>query len=326
MKTFFSVLKNDYLRVLPRWATVGVFTLFTLATMLFAVYLTEVQHFNAHIAYIPQGSSMSAPQSSPSLTVNVSEEVPPRSALMQQQYDAYVTPGPDGTYNIETLKSQDFKQLLTLLLKDPNTDLSALQPGRGVGVNILGFMMMFALTLAAFNLFVFADDKEQGQLKRIAAAPVSFGFYLAAHCVYCLSMMLPEYLLLVVLKLLGWDIGFSLLQYAGLLSVLVLFGISLSLLLNTLIKKPDNANMLGNSIIALTSILSGSFYSLKGGNTVLDGMVNLLPQKQLLDFATALQSGNTAGHTSSLLYFTTITLVILVSAVGILHKKYVKQV
>ena len=58
MKTFFSVLKNDYLRVLPRWATVGIFTLFTLATMLFAVYLTEVQHFNAHIAYIPQGSSM----------------------------------------------------------------------------------------------------------------------------------------------------------------------------------------------------------------------------------------------------------------------------
>ncbi len=326
MKTFFSVLKNDYLRVLPRWATVGIFTLFTLATMLFAVYLTEVQHFNAHIAYIPQGSSMSAPQSSPSLTVNVLEEVPPRSALMQQQYDAYVTPGPGGTYNIETLKSQDFKQLLTLLLKDPNTDLSALQPGRGVGVNILGFMMMFALTLAAFNLFVFADDKEQGQLKRIAAAPVSFGFYLAAHCVYCLSMMLPEYLLLVVLKLLGWDIGFSLLQYAGLLSVLVLFGISLSLLLNTLIKKPDNANMLGNSIIALTSILSGSFYSLKGGNTLLDGIVNLLPQKQLLDFATALQNGNTAGHTSSLLYFTTITLVILVSAVGILHKKYVKQV
>ncbi|MDK2812861.1 MAG: linearmycin/streptolysin transport system permease protein [Clostridiales bacterium] len=326
MKTFFSVLKNDYLRVLPRWTTVGIFTLFTLATMLFAVYLTEVQHFNAHIAYIPQGSSMSAPQSSPSLTVNVLEEVPPRSALMQQQYDAYVTPGPGGTYTVETLKNQDFKQLLTLLLKNPNADLSALQPGRGVGVNILGFMMMFALTLAAFNLFVFADDKEQGQLKRISAAPVSFGFYLTAHCVYCLSMMLPEYLLLVVLKLLGWDIGFSLPQYAGLLSILVLFGISLSLLLNTLIKKPDNANMLGSAIIILTSILSGSFYSLKEENTVLDGMVNLLPQKQLLDFATALQSGNTAGHTSSLLYFTTITFVILVSAVVLLHKKYVKQV
>ena len=151
MKTFFAVLKNDYLRMLPRWVTVGIFTLFTLATMLFAVYLTEVQHFNAHIAYIPQDSSMSVPQSSPSLTVNVLEEVPPRSALMQQQYDAYVTPGPGGTYTIETLKSQDFKQLLALLLQDPNADLSALQPGRGVGVNILGFMMMFALTLAAFG-------------------------------------------------------------------------------------------------------------------------------------------------------------------------------
>ena len=175
MKTFFAVLKNDYLRMLPRWAAIGVFTLFTLCTMLFAVYLTEVQHFNAHIAYIPQGSSMSAPQSSPSLTVTVLKTAPPRSALMQQQYDAYVTPGPSGEYNIETLKNQNFEQLLTLLLKDPNADLSALQPGRGVGVNILGFMMMFVLTFASFNLFVFADDKEQGQLRRVATAPVSLG-------------------------------------------------------------------------------------------------------------------------------------------------------
>ena len=105
-------------------------------------------------------------------------------------------------------------------------------------------MMMFVLTFASFNLFVFADDKEQGQLRRVATAPVSFGFYLAAHCLFCISLLLPEYLLLVTLKLLGWDIGFSLLQYAGLLAILGLFGISLSLLLHTLIKKPDNANML----------------------------------------------------------------------------------
>ncbi len=326
MKTFFAVLKNDYLRMLPRWVTVGIFTLFTLATMLFAVYMTEVQHFEAHIAYVPQSDSMPIPQGSASLTVNVLKEAPLRSALMQQQYDAYVTPGPGGTYTIETLKSQDFKQLLTLLLQDPNADLSALQPGRGVGVNILGFMMMFALTLAASNLFVFADDKEQGQLKRIAAAPVSFGFYLAAHCVYCLSMMLPEYLLLVVLKLLGWDIGFSLPQYAWLMTILVLFGIALSLLLHTLIQKPDNANMLGNSIFVLTSILSGSFYSLNVGNALLGRVASMLPQKQLLDFATALQNGSAGSHTGPLLYFIAVTLVLLAGAVGILHKKYIKQV
>ena len=326
MKTFFAVLKNDYLRMLPRWVVMGVFTLFTLGTMLFAVYLTEVQHFSAHIAYLAQGSSMSAPQSSPALSVTVLTEAPPRSALMQQQYDAYVTPGPSGTYQIETLQNQDFKQLLTVLLANPNADLSALQPGRGIGVNIIGFMMMFVLTFAAFNLFVFSDDKEQGQLRRVATAPVSFGFYLAAHCFFCISLLLPEYLLLVTLKLLGWDIGFSLLQYAGLLAILGLFGTSLSLLLHTLIKKPDNANMLGNSIVVLTSILSGSFYSLKAGNPVLDHLVTLLPQKQLLDFTTALQNGNAADHTGPLLYFIAFTFALLAAAVTILHKKYVKHV
>lgn len=211
-----------------------------------------------------------------------------------------------------------------LLLSDPGADVSHFIPERGVGVNIIGFMMMFVLMIAFFNLFTFADDKEQGQLSRIAAAPSSFGWYLSAHCVYCLSMILPEYFLLIILKLCGWNIGFSLLQYAGLMAVLSFLGIAFALLLNTLIKKPDNANMLGNSVTMLTSVLAGSFYSLSKDNKVLDSITKVIPQKQFMDFTMSMQNGTASEHVGAMLYTIGFVLILLVLSVVVLRKKYVK--
>lgn len=326
MRTFFAVLKNDYLRLLPRIVSVAVFTVFTLATVFFAVYITGIQQVKAHIVFISQSESAAVPQSSKALDITISAEKPPLSSLVEQKYDAYVTEDADGNYQIETLRNDDFKNMLLLLLKDPNADISGIQTERGAGVNIIGFMMMFLLMIAFFSLFTFADDKEQGQLKRLAASPASFGFYLAAHCVYCLSMLLPEYLLLVILKQCGWDIGFSLWQYAGLMAVMAFLGISFALLLHTLIRKPDSANMLGNSVTVLTSILAGSFYSFSKKNAVLNGLVNIIPQKALMDFAQYLQNGTAGGHAGSIIYVAAFSLVLFIVSCTILRNMYIKKV
>ena len=324
MKTLFAVLKNDYLRLIPRLGSVAVFTVCTLAAVIFAVYITGTQQVKAHVVYIPQSETETAPQSSKVLAITVLSEKPPQSSLVQQKYDAYVTADGNGSYHIETLRSDGFKNMLLLLLKNPDADVSGFTTERGAGVNIIGFMMMFVLMIAFFNLFTFADDKEQGQLHRIAAAPASFGWYLCAHCVYCLSMLLPEYILLIVLKLLGWDVGFTLLQYAGLMAALSFLGISFALLLNTMIKKPDNANMLGNSITVLSSILAGSFYSISENNTILDGIIKVLPQKEFMDFAAFLQNGSAAEHIGSIMYPVVFALAMFAFSVIVLQKKYVK--
>lgn len=327
MRTFLAVFKNNWLRTVPRVVPVIVFTAVTLASILFSVYITGMQQVKAHVVFIQEnGSSTAVPESSQALDVAVMSEKPPRSSLVEQKYDAYVTADGAGNYQIETLRSDNFKSMLLLLLQNPSADISAFQTDRGVGVNIIGFMMMFLLMIAFFNLFAFADDKEQGQLRRIAAAPASFGWYLAAHCVYCLFMLLPEYLLLVVLKLCGWDIGFSLLQYAGLMAVLAFLGISFALLLHTLIKKPDNANMLGNSVTVLTSVLAGSFYSLSKNNAVLDSIIKVIPQKKLMDFAESLQSGGATEHWGSIAYVVAFSLVMFVFSCAVLHRMYVKKV
>ena len=325
MRTFLSVLKNNYCRTVPRIGPLILITVVTLASMLFAVYMTGVQQVKGHVVVVSSESSASLPKSSRLLDVSVQPEKPPYSELVKQRYDAYVTPSGNGTYQIETLRSEDYKKMILLLLSNPDTRLPADQADRGVGVNILGFMMMFVLMLSFANLFAFADDKEQGQLSRIAASPASFGCYLAAHCVYCLSFLLPEFLLLVILKLFGWNIGFTILQYAGLLAVLGFLGVSCAMLLNTLIRKPDNANMLGNSVTVLTTVLAGSFYSFSKNNAVLDHVIRLLPQKAILDFAQALQNGKAWQNAGVLLYSVAFSLVLFVISCTVLRRMYVKR-
>lgn len=327
MRTFFSVLKNNYLRTVPRLGSTILFTVITLLTIILAVYVTGLQQIKGHIAIISQNSSsVVLPKNSKQLDITVLPQKPPHSDLVKQKYDAYVTVNAKGGYDIETLHSNDFKNMISLLLKYPNAKVGDSKAERGTGVNIIGFMMMFLLMIAFSYLFAFADDKEQGQLHRIATSPASFGWYLAAHCVYCLSFLAPAFLMLVVLKLCGWNIGFSLLQYAGLMIVLGFLGISFALLLHTFIKKPDNANMLGNSVTVLTSILAGGFYSFSKNNAVLDKIIKLVPQKEIMDFAQYLQNGNASQHVWPILYVIAFALVLFVFSCTALRRMYVKKI
>ena len=326
MNTFFVVLKTNFLRVKPRLVSVAVFTVFTLISMAFSVYITGLQQVKAHIAYLPAGNSEIVLTSSSALDVTVVSELPPLSSLVMQKFDAFVTVDSSGRFQVQTLRNASFQTMLLDLLANPQADVSAAVPSRGVGVNILGFMMLFLLMIAFYNLFAFAEDKEKGQLSRIAAAPVSFGWYLAAQYAYCMIMLLPEYLMLVAMKLLGWDIGFSLLQYAMLMGVLATLGISFALLLNTLLQKPDNASMLGNSITVLTSLLAGCFYSFSKNNAILDSVVRVIPQKMLLDYAEHLENGAAAGYTGEILYVAGFAVALFLLAHLLLRRIYVKRV
>jgi len=326
MRTFFAVLKNNYLRTVPRAVSMIVVTVITLVSVVFAVYITGVQQVKGHIAVISENYTDTLPQSSKYLDIKVLHEKPPESALVEQKYDAYVTFDGSGNYNVETLRSDDYKDMLYLLLKNPDSDIGESKAERGVGANILGFMMMFLLMLSYTNLFAFADDKEQGQLNRIAASPSYFGWYLAAHCVYCLSFLLPEYIMLVIMKLYGYNIGFSLLQYAALMLVLASLGISFGLMLNTLIHKPDNANQLGNLITVLTTVLAGCFYSFGKTNSLLGDITKLLPQKDFMDFAEYLENGNAAAHIWPIVYVIVLALAMFSFSCTVLRRMYVKKV
>ena len=329
MSTFIAVLKANFLRLRPRIGSKLVFTVFTLISIAFSVYVTGLQEVKAHIALVSsetiEASEVDKLESG-QLKVTVVSQRPPLSSLVMNRYDAVVERNEDGSYQIQTLRNEKFQQMLTMLLEHPGADVSSASPARGIGVNILGFMMMFLLMIVFYAQFAFAEDKEKGQLTRIAAAPISFGWYLAAQYAFSLILLLPEYAMLAIMKLLGWDIGLTLLQYAGLLLVLAMLGISFALLLNTLFKKPDNASMFGNSVTILTSLLAGCFYSFSKDNVVMDKIVRVIPQKMLLDFTAHVQAGDAAEHLLELIYVVVFTLLLFVATDHLLRRIYVKRV
>lgn len=326
MKTFINVLKNNYLRTNPRIILVAVMTVVALSSTMLAVYLSGLHQVKGRIALVMEDSSHTVPEKSEYLKITVLDKKPPLSALVEQKYDAFVTLDKEGEYQVETLRRAEYKDMLQYLLQNPKAEPPKMGAERGIGVNIIGFMMMFLIMLSFSNLFVFADDKELGQLGRVFMAPTSFWGYLAAHVVYCMSLLLPEYILLVILKLAGRNIGFSLLQYAGLIAVTGFFGISVALLLYVLIQKADNATMLGNSITVLATVLSGSFYSFSKNNELLDNIIKIIPQKELMDFAQHLQDGKGMEHSASILYVIAFSLLLFVISCGKLRKMYVRKI
>ena len=84
--------------------------------------------------------------------------------------------------------------------------------------------------------------------------------------------------------------------------------------------------MLGNSVTVLTSVLAGSFYSFSRNNAALDAVTRALPQKELLDFAQALQSGNAASHIGDAAYVVIFSLALFIFSLTILRRMYVKKI
>lgn len=293
--------------------------------IILAVYMTGLQETKGHIVFVTKATE--APIQSPYLKIDVMQEKPPYSELIKHKYDAYVWEKENNTFGIESVKNDEFKALLTRLLSDKDIDPTSVSVSsdRGVGVNIIGFLMMFLLMAASMNLFTFAEDKEQGMLKRITCSPISILSYMMAHIITCLSMYTPAYLSLVVMRLIGYDIGFTLLQYAGFILVIGLLGISLMLVMFTLFHKPDNATMLANSIMILTTILAGSFYSFDQHSKGIEWVVSILPQKHILSFAGYVEQGTALTHVGSLIYVIILVGGLLLLATWSLKQRYVKQ-
>ncbi len=318
-----NILKNDFCRMRPRLGSIVAMLVMTLASIFFAVYVTGVQQVKGHVALVTSGSARSL--DTKYLSVEVMKDPPLRSALVRQQYDAVVTDRGNGRFDIETLRNSDFKAMLQLLLKNPKAQIPAQKTDRSVGVNVVGFLMVFLGMSAFFYFFPFAEDKEQGQLLRISASPVSFNGYLSAHFLFCLSSFVPAWATLAVLRAAGWNIGFSLGQYAGLFLMLAIPAITFSLLLNTFIKKPDNANMLGSSILIVTSTLGGCFYSFSKNNAVIDSLIKILPQKQFMNFALDLQNGEALLHLFPVFYTLLLSLAMFGIAYAKLRHDYVER-
>ncbi len=325
MITFITVLKTNYQRAWTRVIPYAVITILSMGSILLGAYLSNHVSQFAHVAVIGQDTTLFSITSSSRIKVSRTEKKPPLSDLYEQKYDAYLYTDSQGALKIETIKSKEFQTILMALLNNPNTPVTGNYKERGPGQAIVGFMLMFLLMISFSNMAYFADDKEQGQLGRIFAAPVSFFWYIAANLAFSLSLFLPQFVLIAGMKLGGIDVGFSISRFLFFFLLIGFLGSSVALFLNTLIQKPDNANMLGNSITILASILSGAFYSFSRNNATLDTLIKVIPQKQILNIADTIDGNITSSFLLSTIYVVSFSALLLIVSCVLLQKKYVKR-
>jgi ABC-2 type transport system permease protein len=158
----------------------------------------------------------------------------------------------------------------------------------------VGYLVMFILLDGVVLMYMFAEDKEKKQLTRISASPISVTRYLCGHSLFTFTIIyLPTLIVLYLVKfIMNVDIGYCFSEYAALLAVITAFATAFSLFLNAFSKKGDTANMAGSSIVMMSSILAGSFYSFEKGNKILETIIQILPQKAYLALAEGVERGH----------------------------------
>ncbi|WCR28603.1 ABC transporter permease [Paenibacillus thiaminolyticus] len=296
MREMAYVLHHNWLRLMSRKAIMAITSFMTIAAVAAALLLTSANDSRGSLALVSaasesEGSSISGLHD---FEVKRLAEAPRRSELMRNKYDAVIIDEGDGSYTIETMKSEAYATMVRQALEHPDQPLPEAEK-RGIGTNVAGFLMMFVLLQGMFYMNFFAEDRVQGTLRRMAASPMSVMTYLAAQVLFCfLLISVPTYLCIAGARLLlHADIGFTLLQYGWLIAVLSLLAAAFALFITVCIDDIDNAVTTASSLILVTSLLSGGFYTIEH-----EGWMNVLtywlPQRHFMAAVTSLERGGAA--------------------------------
>lgn len=297
MREMVYVLHQNWLRLMSRKAILAITSVMTIAAVAAALLLTSANDSRGSLVFVSAASE--AKEASVAglhdFQVKRLAEAPRRSELVRNKYDAVIIDEGDGSYTIETIKSEEYATMVRQALEHPDQPLPEAEK-RGTGANVAGFIMMFVLLQGMFYMNFFAEDKVQGTLRRIAASPMSVMTYLAAQVLFCfLLISVPAYLCVAGARLLlHADIGFTLLQYSWLITVLSLLAAAFALFITVCIDEIDNAVTTASSLILVTSLLSGGFYTVEH-----EGVMNMLtywlPQRQYMAAVTSLERGAAHG-------------------------------
>ena len=322
MRVFSAVMINNFRRLEKHKTRLIMFFVLTIGAVAAAVFFNARSDIAGHIAVVSE-NDIGNPYGR-YLNVTPLEKMPPMSELAAGKYDAAVIFDGQGGYEIQTIKNDDFRQMLDAIIKNPDFFDAGEIGSRENGTNILGFLMMFVLMQGISMTFMFAEDKDKKQIRRIAASPVSFSWYLFAHSLFAyLFLLVPTMAIISAARLFGVNIGFGMLEFFALAAILSALGTSFALFLVAMIKTGDSANMVGSAVVVLTSVLAGSFYSFDKGNKILETIIKVLPQKAFLSMAELVEQGKSISNWYHYgLYIAALTLFFFVAAVVKARKSF----
>ncbi|MDU4599339.1 MAG: ABC transporter permease [Clostridium sporogenes] len=264
----FAILKNNFYRVISKKSIIVTTIIFVPLMIMAAVYFTGKMEIKGTIAVVFENKSVNL--NTKHLNVKMLDKRPNISELLLNKYDAVLEDKGNGKIQITTIKGEKFKNTIKNYLKLPQNIKGNIDIGekRGVGTNILGFLIMIILVQSVGLMVLYPEDRDFKTFRRMLVSPVSEGKYLLAQGIFnFIIIYIPVFLAIVITKaVFNVNIGFSYGNLAILLSIITFLGTAFALFITSAIDDLESSLMLGSVIITLTSILSGSFYSFSDNN------------------------------------------------------------
>jgi len=253
--------------------------------ILIAILLTNNFTIKANIAIVGREDLQIQ---SDDIKVTILNEEPRDVDLVLGKYDAVVIFQGDA-FEIKTTRGEETKQAIEEILKG-NVPNWGSGNTRGAVSNIFGFNMMIILMLGV-QLYKFYFDERNGINKRIISTNISYTKYLFSHFIVVFLFLFVPACIMIISSIFIFQIStaVTILQILFILFVLCLFATSFGLFLNTLAKSIESSMMIGNMIMILTTIISGSFVAVTD-NKVFTAITKILPQKQIMDYTIALEN------------------------------------
>lgn len=322
----FAILKNNFHRVISKKSIIVTTIIFVPLMIMAAVYFTGKMEIKGTIAVVSENKSVNL--NTKHLNVKMLDKRPNISELLLNKYDAVLEDKGNGKIQITTIKGEKFKNTIKNYLKLPQNIKGNIDIGekRGVGTNILGFLIMIILVQSVGLMVLYPEDRDFKTFRRMLVSPVSEGKYLLAQGIFnFIIIYIPVFLAIVITKaVFNVNIGFSYGNLAILLSIITFLGTAFALFITSAIDDLESSLMLGSVIITLTSILSGSFYSFSDNNKILDMIVNILPQKSYLTLVQGVENGKSILNYKLELSYIVILILVLFTLASLMTKKSLK--
>lgn len=309
----FNIFKNNFYRLLAKKILIIDAIVFIPLMIAGGIYFNSKMETKANIAVVSANEKLNI--SNKYMNIKTVKKEPSMSELVLNKYDAVVQDKGKGNFKIITIKSDKLKNQLEGFFKNPSltAKVSNSENKRGVGTSIIGFLIMIVMILQINFMLFYPEDRDFGTFKRILISPVNESKYLISQGIFDFVVaFIPTYAVVVLVKyVFNVNIGFSCIQFAGLLALLLLLGTAFALFITSFVDDVDNAAMLGNAIIMITSILSGSFYSFTGDNKILDTLVSAIPFKGYLTLVQGIENGRSlTNYYGQLIYVIAVILVL----------------
>lgn len=322
----FNIFKNNFYRLLAKKAIILVAIVFVPLMIVGGVYFNSKMEAKANIAVVTSNKKLN--MNNKYMSMKVVKEKPSMSDLVLNKYDAVIEDSGKDNFKIITIKSDKLKNQIESFLKNPSsiTKMPNSEDKRGVGTSIIGFLIMIVLILEINLMLFYPEDRDFGTFKRILISPVSGSKYLISQGIFNFVVaFVPTYAAVILVNaMFNVNIGFSYLQFAGLLALLMLLGTAFALFITSLIEDVDNAAMLGNAIILITSILSGTFYSFTDDNKILNTIVSAIPFKPYLTLVQGIEKGKSLTNYCGELIYVLAVILVLFSLGTLITKRNLK--